>query len=527
MMGVVICLPLIVSIIVQIIWRFRSSEFAYCWIPRMPVYARWIAFDAWRTLNILCIFTIYLYILSVHIQSKRRPANSAQHLSQSMSSSARRSQPVLIQVPRYSAIDSTAVSSPPSSNYFGAFSQSLGNAHRWALSKLGVSKPNGVPTCGLRATTDDTAVCERPPYKTIDYYSIGLQHASYLQQQQQHPDATAQAPRHSMALTVPKTPRSYYETFKRSLANTFIGRFMITTDIPSPTLSTNSIFRSINSPSRLRPAQLLALSDGTADNTGATSTPNHSNPSLATSCQPAKDPDSRSMATVKRWYFALTRLLTKQGLSSSQCLEYKQQKLKRFHTIPPSTTSSLAARIVLPFNSPLQATSDTDLPAALSTPFMSRILETRMHANRDGCVGCVSSVKEHNDIEPAHIRANTRYGSAPAMSEYSDDSAKIIGVEAIERWESLEEGRWVVTTDRYRRDRAQTHTVVDKRPTTACISRMFVYPVVYLVMYMPHIVYYIMSTYVYYTAFRNGSHHAHHKRGIDLGNLPAHWTSDR
>ncbi|KAJ2870560.1 hypothetical protein H4R27_006834, partial [Coemansia aciculifera] len=104
---------------VQIIWRFRSSEFVYCWIPRTPVYARWIAIDGWRFIIILGIIIAYIRIAHlVYASKKPKLCNTPDSAS------------------RYSAIDSATSNI---SDGRGLFSQSIHNIHRWAWSKLGLA----------------------------------------------------------------------------------------------------------------------------------------------------------------------------------------------------------------------------------------------------------------------------------------------------------------------------------------------------------------------------------------------------
>ncbi|KAJ2330366.1 hypothetical protein GGH92_009556, partial [Coemansia sp. RSA 2673] len=117
-LGIVVFLPLVLTVMVQIIWRFRSSEFVYCWIPHTPVYARWIAIDGWRILIILGIIIGYIRIAHLFYKPTK----------------------LCTTPPHPVAIDSIEDSR-------GLFSQSIHNIHKWAWSKLGIAedKPEDYP----------------------------------------------------------------------------------------------------------------------------------------------------------------------------------------------------------------------------------------------------------------------------------------------------------------------------------------------------------------------------------------------
>ncbi|KAJ2402255.1 hypothetical protein GGI23_000838, partial [Coemansia sp. RSA 2559] len=179
--GIVVFLPLVATVVVQIIWRFRSEELAYCWIPRVPVYARWVAIDAWRAMLVCALGLAYARIAVARAAGQRREARRLEACAQA----------------RRSAIDSTDSSTKNRREEEGGglWSQSVHNMHRWARS----------------------VVLARSNVVTGQRHGNPANHAA---------------------------PRCYYESFKRSLLSLIARRFVITTDIPSPTLS-HGIFDNI------------------------------------------------------------------------------------------------------------------------------------------------------------------------------------------------------------------------------------------------------------------------------------------
>ncbi|KAJ2733131.1 hypothetical protein IW152_003288 [Coemansia sp. BCRC 34962] len=117
------------------------------------------------------------------------------------------------------------------------------------------------------------------------------------------------------------------------------------------------------------------------------------------------------------------------------------------------------------------------------------------------------------------------------FSEYSDESARIMEIETVERLVSLEDGHWTKAVEKCR-DSRNKHTafasdnpaaiIPQTTPSNRCISRMYVYPLAYLLVWLPSVAYSVLSTYVYFTGFQsNGGIHV---RSLDMSRLPAHWT---
>ncbi|KAJ2396341.1 hypothetical protein GGI23_003952, partial [Coemansia sp. RSA 2559] len=91
---------------------------------------------------------------------------------------------------------------------------------------------------------------------------------------------------------------------------------------------------------------------------------------------------------------------------------------------------------------------------------------------------------------------------------------------AVELSSMEDEGSWMAAVEKCRSTRSQ--------PEAGKLSRLYVYPLAYIAVWLPALVYCVMSTYVYHRAFEaNGgffSSPLHAKRAVHLADLPAHWT---
>ncbi|KAJ2595058.1 hypothetical protein EV177_008222 [Coemansia sp. RSA 1804] len=199
--GIIFLLPLVVTVIAQIIWRFRSEELPYCWVPRMPVYARWVAIDGWRFALVIALSVMYVRIVYVRMTSIRRPEPPTETTA-------------------FAAIESapSIATERSAGGGGGLWGQSVHNIHRWAMSMLGRSNANEEVTAKhINGNNSSTNAANRGWNKSRSRY---------------HDSSTK------------KRPRGYYEQFKRSLISLIVRHFVITTDIPSPTLS-HGIFDNI------------------------------------------------------------------------------------------------------------------------------------------------------------------------------------------------------------------------------------------------------------------------------------------
>ncbi|KAJ1817689.1 hypothetical protein IWW57_002947 [Coemansia sp. S610] len=413
-LGIVVFLPLVMTVIVQIIWRFRSTEFAYCWIPRTPVHARWLAVDGWRLLTILVIVVVFLRIAFRSITQKPPTADDRR---------------------RFSAIDST----PVSIDGRGLFSQSMHNVHRWAWSKLGLT-----------------------PASPVEEARQG---------------------------------RSYYETFKRSFVLNIVRRLFLTVDIPSPTLP-ESIFNHCGS-----------------DQRSITHCDRQSARSVETSCHWTSSSVERpdSLFALKRWCSALSRLVAR---PSSQLV--MGHSLRRSHTAPVLTSDGMGlCSCVFKRPSPQPGIQSRNQTLTASPPPCTCYSQPQIPRS--------ISVKRRHDSPPSPFRCRDLstldiYSQGP-FSEYSE-SARIVEIETVEKLVSLEDGHWTKVVEKCRDDRSKHASDPDIRRAPR-ISRMYVYPLAYLLVWLPSVVYNVLSTFVYFTGFQSRGFHT---RGIDMGRLPAHWT---
>ncbi|KAJ2508161.1 hypothetical protein IWW47_000755 [Coemansia sp. RSA 2052] len=444
------------TVIVQIIWRFRSVEFVYCWIPRTPVYARWIAVDGWRLLIILGIIAAYIRILALRLipHDKKLP-----HQLESSPASGRSRQ----LHHRFSAIDSADVSNGTADGRGGLFGQSMHNIHRWAWSKLGLTADPGLQPSGV----DDSLYRPSP---------------------------------------------SYYETFKRSFALNFVRRFFLTVDIPSPTIS-ESIFDQIGTPTT------------------------HCDSNSVRSAECAKRVSTSSdggMLALKRWYSAVSRLIatrrSQQNFHPAKCGDHF---LRRSHTAPVLTSDGmgLCSCVFKRRGDADHSRNQTLATTAISSPppcaachpdlySMSRSVSVKKRYMPDKCPAIFGS--SHN-IE-IYACNDQRLFSEYLDSSDDESSAQIVQIEAVEKLVSLEDGHWTKVVERCRDDR-QSPDTAPKQATRRVVSRLYVYPLAYLLVWLPSIAYYVVSTYVYYTGFQSGRLDSGLRgRSLDMSHLPAHWT---
>ncbi|KAJ1965602.1 hypothetical protein GGI12_000653 [Dipsacomyces acuminosporus] len=384
--------------------------------------------------------------------------------------------PVIISVPRYSAIDSEAVSHASSADGRGLFSQSMYNVHRWATSIFGISSAgNGLAGKGLRVKAiRDSAGCRTSGCHRIDMQGSVSEGDGEGRQDQ---------PRLSISLSVAKVSRSYYERFKRSIANSIVRRFIIATDIPSPTIP-SAIFDDIcgasaadgNSPS-LTHCDVRSSTESVADEVDTTQNsayPMSSDINVAMSW--GQDAGGRS--NLKR------------------CVKVRENSLND----EPSEDGNTASK-----------ENHRD-----SSPGIGQGSVSDCSLSCEGRCG---------DDRSQHGRSN--------LSVRSDDSVQLVDAQEIEGFESLEEGHWLTTVAQCRNIRGGNEEKGAKgsQEDKLYVTRMYVYPLAYVLVWLPSIFYYVLSTYIYYTAFEaKPSHHrghSVHKRSRDMARLPAHWTSEQ
>ncbi|KAJ2007640.1 hypothetical protein H4R26_000660 [Coemansia thaxteri] len=531
-LGIVIFLPLVFTVIAQIIWRFRSSEFIYCWIPRTPVYARWLAVDGWRLLIIIGIILAYTRI--AYLFYSARKAHRQQRYWE-----ASPDQPL---PRRYSAIDSAPVSNITTDGR-GLFSQSMYNIHRWAWSKLGISSHTAATVVGG---------------------GDALPHPDGASIRRQCNPSFNEPKRNSVALGMAKASRNYYETFKRSFVLNIVRRFFLTVDIPSPTIP-ESIFDQIGREEDVRPEEILSvthcdmpssLHSTTESPADGCSTAPHYLASSSLNVAGDQEPDGRQ--TLKRWYSAVSRLVSTKRSQHALRAPPLHHPLRRSHTAPvlnldgmglcncvfrrPHQTPATAQ--YAPHQAPSLATHGHSTPCTQcnnelqARPAASRTFSVkRRHADvsidsfdyqTDKIRQIFGSTLDHN----ANRRVQIYTAHEESSSIYSDESsAQIVQVEAVEKLVSLEDGHWAKVVEQCRGERAAVASdpSVDREPGDSLgkrrfISRLYVYPLAYLLIWTPSIFYYFLSTYVYYTGFQS-SKSLVHRRSLDMSHLPAHWTS--
>ncbi|KAJ1798162.1 hypothetical protein LPJ59_002680 [Coemansia sp. RSA 2399] len=534
--GIVVLLPLVATVVVQIIWRFRSEELAYCWIPRVPVYARWVAIDAWRAMLVCALGLVYARIAVARAAAQRR--------------GARRLEPC-VEV-RRSAIDSAASSAKlrkegeEEGGGGGLWSQSVHNMHRWARS----------------------VVLARSNVVTDQRHGNSANHAA---------------------------PRCYYESFKRSLLSLITRRFVITTDIPSPTLS-HGIFDNICKSSKygekgkeeeddddedvfLRSASATQYDRSCCIIDTGSSSSRQFNGTIA-----KREADGVSIDTMtvkhglRRWCSAVSRML-RTPKSSRLAAEEDEEgpivpgyTLRRSHTAPilsakqmnlgsefarprmPARAHACRPTSVLdPTMTLISSGSGTAAAAAAAvTPPVryacDSVFDYEYGIDVDGSVSDGVSAMDpvpvfpkrmdlgiHTAYPPQRLSIYTFREDAaghressvmprlPSKRSSSSSSSRIrirSSVRGAMELSSMEEeGSWMAAVEKCRSTRL--HSANGK------LSRLYVYPLAYVAVWLPALVYCVMSTYVYHRAFEaNGGFFSsfHAKRAVHLADLPAHWT---
>ncbi|KAJ2804323.1 hypothetical protein H4R20_002552 [Coemansia guatemalensis] len=441
-----------------------------------------------------------------------------------------------------------------------------------------------------------------PVYKTVDYYTIGTQHVAQTQleqQQQENVDNSyvrdTSKRRESLALSVAKTSRNYYEQFKRSFVHNIVRWFTITTVIPSPTLS-ESIFDNICKYNE--PEHIMSSSTTHCDfcsSAGSITASAQNNSSMGNiCCRDSSHFDCHSLGArqtgLRRWYSSIARLIAKPSLPAIGVAAARlpqNHRLRRSHTAPvlsrqdmglcncvfkrpqPAVTpdENGADNIVeLSSETALSPSQQKTLAATYKQPRIpGPIHHAAIHQVQRSC-----SVKERADTnsstrpdsiasaelpdkiqeifghalydyrgqtvpQPHRVSiyacANYSSNGSGTSSEYSDESARIVNIKGVEKFSSLEEGNWAAIVGSCRSDREaafQNRQLLESEYShmrAYRISRLFVYPLAYVIVWIPSLVYYIISTYVYYTAFESpNTVGSHHRRSVDMSSLPAHWT---
>ncbi|KAJ1726786.1 hypothetical protein LPJ61_004959, partial [Coemansia biformis] len=113
-------------------------------------------------------------------------------------------------------------------------------------------------------------------------------------------------------------------------------------------------------------------------------------------------------------------------------------------------------------------------------------------------------------------------GSGTSSSDSFSSSAQVAYAESRTKLSSLEGGQWEAAVASCRSIRAASQLQADDG--NCRVSRLFVYPLAYVAVWLPSLVYCIVSTYVYHAGFA-GSGPAHARRSVDMSSLPAHWTA--
>ncbi|KAJ1943198.1 hypothetical protein GGF37_002755 [Kickxella alabastrina] len=499
--GLILFLPLVTTVASQIIWRFRSSEFAYCWVPRFSLHARWLATDGWRTVTILGL--ICAYVKLARTLSNRRNGRPKLKISWPLGSPGEKDRG------RGECIDSAGASrvAGDKNDQRGLFSQSMFNMHRWARS-----------------------VVSRHPEDS----------STARQQHEEEAGIRQMSSRSTGGGGFLRT----YEQFKRSLGSTFTRH--IHTDIPSPTIPP-SIFDSIGS----KPA--------TSRGHPAASTCNFcssSGPSLCRSRKESTTTAAGGERGLRHWYSALSHLL----LHNHNHHQHEQQgpgrpsvprpyALRRSHTAPVQTADEMGFSARSPqvdspiypgstvmespgvfpsadYNSKNHQQNSLTLCPTDPRDQVPRILQPKTHH-----LARAGAPNHHHYLSD---KIQEMFGSAtlevptPAIHRVSIHRHQPSAVQAAEG-----EGYWAETVEKYRSDRSPTSTS-SSAPNPALfpsVSRLYVYPLAYIILWLPSIVYYIMSTYIYYQAFQAPELDNHtgglvlgKREMVSFGELPGKWS---
>ncbi|KAJ2725633.1 hypothetical protein GGI07_001133 [Coemansia sp. Benny D115] len=528
--GVILFLPLVTTIVTQIVWRFRSSEYGYCWVPRMPVYARWVAVDAWRSVLVLGLIVSFVYLA---YWSRRGQKQLMISWPLDVPGSPHGGHPIESRIMGEGA--SRAVDAPGRA---GLFSTSMHNVQRWAVSRLFRSNADNHALNKSRATTSSSADSDMSRH------------------------GESQLAGSSIAKT-------YYGLFKRSLTS-LVRRFIITTDIPSPTFSQNMFDQIGHAASNPILAEL--------DVSGLSRCNFCTSSSTATPCrgrlehQTADSSVSRELherTLLRRWYSALTSLLTlRTQASKSRGTTATLRRLPTVAALEPSGMPELcdcAAQMPQGFRS-----ADTAAEGLVQEQHQTLTMLPYKDSDADSLTNPCDTEKKPqgpNDLaHPAHANLSAKihrlFGSTlvvqppPVAAIYhvnvhhssSSENRTIAGLQVdspvvahtvassrtnscyIKPQEaagagSLEEnidsgnpsGRWAMAVEKCRQDR--------HLQPTARVSRLYVYPLAYVAIWLPSIAYWMMSTYVYYRSFQqHAGKDAVSKRMVHFSGLPAEWT---
>ncbi|KAJ2786343.1 hypothetical protein GGI15_001589 [Coemansia interrupta] len=467
--GIILFLPLVTTIASQIIWRFRSSEFAYCWIPRHPVYARWVATDGWRTLAFLLLLLGYLRMARhLHTQPQLQISWPADR----------------------PAIDSAMASAAAP---MGLFSQSVYTASRWARSKM-ARRPTGL------RTSQDSSI-------------YGMRHATLSYASHASKDSGA----------APGQTRTYVQ-LTRSFVSSLVRRF-ITTDIPSPTIAQSIFDRIASNPHECKGAL------------GACAYCCHEEPGWR------EEENLGGKGGLRRWYSALAGMLGVRAAGWPLARDGRRQSatyaLRRSHTAPvlssdamglgsrlfsrpaavahtASVASSDAAHdntlIMTEYIDPAlrRQPADAKPRGSAQTAYADEHLAAKIH----GIFGRPPAIPAHA-IHRVSIRQH-----GPALSDASSACSPHDHSVALE-----EGGCWADAVAKCRGSRHSHPAAGSPR-----VSRLFVYPLAHMLLWLPMLVYCLASTVVYYQAFEKprGEEEGGRlwKREADFARLPAGWTDD-
>ncbi|KAJ2122862.1 hypothetical protein IW147_003028 [Coemansia sp. RSA 720] len=459
--GIIVFLPLVNTIITQIVWRFRSSEFAYCWVPRMPIHARWIAVDGWRMFAVCAILITYSYMAYTVLRAKHTSTHVPNHSYSSSTFSQGRAH-----VLHLSEIDSGVASVASDSR--GLFSQSMHNIQYWALSKLGRSRGHGLHVKEPRC-----------------------------------PDTLSLAP---------STTRSYYNNFKRSL-NTLVRWFHITTDIPSPTIS--NIFDTVEYDHAQSTTQCEFCSSRSSHE--ITISDSYCTDDLHVDMVSYFGTRPRGL---RRWCSALAQMVRKPSTLVQVPQLPSGTRLRRSHTAPVVLRQNMNLCNCV-FKRPHDCAHSMEQNNVHGCQDHVSVCEpqtlTFVHPQKSHVRDCALAGKVHeifgHSLQPhmAEPRRVSIYTCAnrhinESLSSY-DNSAHIVD-------KPLPCDNWTHAVARCR------SVISNSQPR---VSRLYVYPLAYALVYLPSIIYSILSTRVYFSTFHSLSLD---KRSVDMSGLPAQWTHD-
>ncbi|KAJ2146468.1 hypothetical protein J3F82_004907 [Coemansia sp. RSA 637] len=450
--GIIIFLPLVNTIITQIVWRFRSSEFTYCWVPRMPIHARWIAVDGWRVLSVCTILVTYLYMGYKVFRAKRTSMFVNNHSYSSSTYSPSRAPNML----HLSEIDSGVASA--ASDTRGLFSQSMHNIY-WALSKLGRSRGQGLRT--------------KEPHCTADIISIA-----------------------------PSTTRSYYTSFKRSL-NTLVRWFHITTDIPSPTIS--NIFGSMDYDRALSTTQCELCSSRNSHS--ITISDSYCTDDLHVDMVSYFDGRPRGL---RRWCSVLSQLVTRKPPPIDVPQLPVGMRLRRSHTAPVVLRQNMNLCNCV-FKRPRDCTQSynsngcSDHGVSVCEPQTLTFVHPhdKPYVHDRALSGKVHEMFGHT-LQP-HMAEPQRVSIYMCANRHINESISSYDTSA-HMDKQMPCNNWTHAVARCR------SAISNTQPR---VSRLYIYPLAHALVYLPYIIYSIASTHVYYSTFSSlGLNKRHDMSGL-------------